>query len=95
MNDERETNDSDLHADPVAGTVIGQLPVTLAVDGRSLKRRAIACAVLAAASLCGYAAAPTLWPVAALAVLLALAVSPSSSRRDARWHCMSTKRVSG
>lgn len=73
MNDARETNDSGLDVDPVAETVIGQLPVMLAVDSRSLKRRAIACAVLAAASMCGYAAAPTLWPVAALAVLLALA----------------------
>ncbi|CAB3759489.1 aspartyl-tRNA synthetase [Burkholderia puraquae] len=73
MNDERETTDSGWRADPVAGTIAGQLPVTLAVDSRSLKRRAIVCAVLAAAMLCGYAAAPALWPVAALAALLALA----------------------
>ncbi|AXF20579.1 aspartyl-tRNA synthetase [Burkholderia pyrrocinia] len=73
MNDERETNDSNWHVDPVAGTVTGPLPVTLAVDSRSLKRRAAVCTVLAAASMGGYAAAPTLWPVAALAVLLALA----------------------
>ena len=32
MNDERETTDSGWHVDPVAGTVIGALPVTLAVD---------------------------------------------------------------
>ncbi|VWB75465.1 aspartyl-tRNA synthetase [Burkholderia lata] len=86
MNDEGETTDSGWHVDPVAGTVVGPLPVTLAVDGRSLKRRAIACAVLAAASLCGYAAAPALWPVAALAVLLALAGAAffvSSRRRMA------------
>ncbi|VWD09080.1 aspartyl-tRNA synthetase [Burkholderia lata] len=73
MNDESEANDSGWHVDPVSGTVVGQLPVTLAVDGRSLRRKAIACAVLAAASLCGYAAAPALWPVAVLAVLLVLA----------------------
>lgn len=73
MNDERETADSGWHVDPVAGTIAGQLPVTLAVDSRSLQKRAIACAVLAAAGLCGYAAEPALWPVAALAVLLALA----------------------
>ncbi|WP_175955509.1 aspartyl-tRNA synthetase [Burkholderia sp. BCC0405] len=88
MNDESETADSGWHVDPVAGTVVGQLPVTLAVDGRSLKRRAIACAVLAAASLCGYAAAPALWPVAALAVLLALAgaLFLVSSRRRMALH---------
>ncbi|MCA8294704.1 aspartyl-tRNA synthetase [Burkholderia sp. AU30198] len=86
MNDERETADSGWHVDPVAGTVAGQLPVTLAVDSRSLKRRAIACALLAAAGLCGYAAAPALWPVAALAGLLALAGAAffvSSRRRMA------------
>lgn len=88
MNDESETTDSGWHVDPVAGTVIGQLPVTLAVDGRSLKRRAIACAVLAAACLCGYAAAPALWPVAALAALLALAGAAFfvSSRRRMALH---------
>ncbi|MEN2469762.1 aspartyl-tRNA synthetase [Burkholderia sp. GS2Y] len=88
MNSEHETNDSGLHVDPVAGTVIGQLPVTLAVDSRSLKRRAIVCAVLAAASLCGYAADPALWPVAALAVLLALASAAFfvSSRRKMALH---------
>ena len=88
MNDESEPTDSGWHVDPVAGTVVGQLPVTLAVDGRSLKRRAIACAVLAAASLCGYAAAPALWPVAALAVLLALAgaLFLVSSRRRMALH---------
>lgn len=88
MNDENETTDSGWHVDPVAGTVIGQLPVTLAVDGRSLRRRAIACAVLAAASLCGYAAAPALWPVAALAALLALAGAAFfvSSRRRMALH---------
>lgn len=73
MKDALESIDSGWHVDPVAGTIIGQLPVTLSVDSRSLKRRAIACMVLAAASLCGYAAAPALWPVAALAGLLALA----------------------
>ncbi|HDR9483554.1 TPA: aspartyl-tRNA synthetase [Burkholderia aenigmatica] len=73
MNDERETADSGWYVDPVAGTVAGQLPVTLAVDSRGLKKRAVACAVLAAAGLSGYAAEPALWPVAALAVLLALA----------------------
>ncbi|UXU89342.1 aspartyl-tRNA synthetase [Burkholderia sp. S-53] len=86
MNDARETNDSGLHVDPDARTVIGELPVTLAVDGGSLKRRAIVCAVLAAASIGGYAADPTLWPVAALAVLLALAGAAffvSSRRRMA------------
>ncbi|OXI91157.1 aspartyl-tRNA synthetase [Burkholderia sp. AU31652] len=87
MNDESETTDSSgWHVDPDAGTVVGRLPVTLAVDGRSLKGRAIACAVLAVASLCGYAAAPALWPVAALAVLLALAGAAffvSSRRRMA------------
>ncbi|MCA8257973.1 aspartyl-tRNA synthetase [Burkholderia sp. AU31624] len=87
MNDESETTDSaGWHVDSDAGTVVGPLPVTLAVDGRSLKRRAIACAVLAVASLCGYAAAPALWPVAALAVLLALAGAAffvSSRRRMA------------
>ncbi|VWD32084.1 aspartyl-tRNA synthetase [Burkholderia contaminans] len=87
MNDESETADSSgWHDDPDAGAVVGRLPVTLAVDGRSLKGRAIACAVLAVASLCGYAAAPALWPVAALAVLLALAGAAffvSSRRRMA------------
>lgn len=73
MKDALESTDSGWHVDPVAGTIAGQLPVTLAVDGRSLKRRAIVCMLLAAASLCGYAAAPALWPVAALAGLLALA----------------------
>ncbi|VWC71625.1 aspartyl-tRNA synthetase [Burkholderia lata] len=88
MNDESETTDSGWHVDPVAGTVIGQLPVTLAVDGRSLKRRAIACAVLAVACLCGYAVAPALWPVAALAALLALAGAAFfvSSRRRMALH---------
>lgn len=86
MNDESETTDSGWHVDPDAGTVVGQLPMTLAVDGRSLRRRAIVCAILAVASLCGYAAAPALWPVAALAVLLALAGAAffvSSRRRMA------------
>nr|WP_230954110.1 hypothetical protein [Burkholderia cepacia] len=73
MKDALESTDSGWHVDPVAGTIAGQLPVTLAVDGRSLKRRAIVCMVLAAASVCGYATAPALWPVAALAGLLALA----------------------
>jgi len=83
MNDERDTKDSGWHVDPVTGTVIGALPVTLAVDSRSLKRRAVGCAGLAAASLCGYVAAPTLWPVAALAALLGLASAALfvSSRR--------------
>ncbi|NTZ87081.1 aspartyl-tRNA synthetase [Burkholderia metallica] len=83
MNDERETTDSGWHVDPVAGTVTGSLPVTLAVDGRSLKSRAVVCAGLAAASLCGYVAAPTLWPVAALAALLGLSSAALfvSSRR--------------
>lgn len=67
MNDERETTDSGWHVDLVDGTVTGSLPVTLAVDSRSLKSRAAVCAGLAAATLCGYVAAPTLWPVAALA----------------------------
>lgn len=87
MNDESETADSaGWHVDPDAGTVVGRLPMMLAVDVRSLKGRAIACAVLAVASLCGYAAAPALWPVAALAVLLALAGAAffvSSRRRMA------------
>lgn len=87
MNDESETTGSSgWHVDPDAETVVGRLPMTLAVDGRSLKGRAIACAVLAVASLCGYAAAPALWPVAALAVLLALAGAAffvSSRRRMA------------
>ncbi|MBR8379774.1 aspartyl-tRNA synthetase [Burkholderia cenocepacia] len=72
MNDAHEMTDSGWHVDPVAGTVTGSLPVTLAVDSRSLKSRAAVCAGLAAATVCGYVAAPTLWPVAALAVLLAL-----------------------
>lgn len=88
MNDESETADSGWHVDPVAETVVGQLPMTLAVDSRSLKRRAIVCAVLAVASLCGFAAAPALWPVAALAVLLALAGAAFfvSSRRRMALH---------
>ncbi len=90
MDDERETTESGWHIDPVAGTVAGRLPVTLAVDSRSLKRRAIACAVLAAAMLCIYAAAPALWPVAALAALLALALAGVaffvSSRRRMALH---------
>ncbi|MDR0243205.1 MAG: aspartyl-tRNA synthetase [Burkholderia sp.] len=88
MNDEHATHDSGVHADPADGTVIGQLPVTLAVDGRSLKRRAVVCAVLAAASLCGYAADPTLWPVAALAAMLVLASAAFfiSSRRKMALH---------
>ncbi|VWD60903.1 aspartyl-tRNA synthetase [Burkholderia contaminans] len=88
MNDESETADSGWHVDPVAETVVGQLPMTLAVDGRSLKRRAIVCAVLAVASLCGFAAAPALWPVAALALLLALAGAAFfvSSRRRMALH---------
>jgi hypothetical protein len=88
MNDESEVTDSGWYVNPDSGTVGGQLPVTLAVDGRSLRRRAIACAVLATASLCGYAAAPALWPVAALAVLLALAGAAFfvSSRRRMALH---------
>ncbi|WP_322083170.1 aspartyl-tRNA synthetase [Burkholderia sp. BCC1972] len=88
MSDEHAASDSGLHVDPAGGTVLGPLPVTLAVDGRSLKRRAVACAVLAAASLCGYAADPTLWPVAALAALLALASGAffASSRRKLALH---------
>ncbi|VWB65359.1 aspartyl-tRNA synthetase [Burkholderia lata] len=73
MDEERESTESGGYVDPVAGTIAGRLPVTLAVDSRSLKGRAVVCAVLAAASLCGYVAVPALWPVAALAVLLALA----------------------
>lgn len=88
MNDEHATHDSGMHLDPAGGTVLGPLPVTLAVDGRSLKRRAVVCAVLAAASLCGYAADPALWPVAALAALLALASGAffASSRRKLALH---------
>lgn len=88
MNDESETSDSGWHVDADAGTVVGQLPVTLAVDGRSLRRRAIVCAMVAVATLCGYAAAPALWPVAALAVLLALAGAAFfvSSRRRMALH---------
>jgi len=88
MNDESETADSGWHVDPVAETVVGQLPMTLAVDGRSRKGRAVVCAVLAVASLCGFAAAPALWPVAALAVLLALAGAAFfvSSRRRMALH---------
>lgn len=88
MKDALESTDSGWHVDPVAGTIAGQLPVTLAVDGRSLKRRAIVCMVLAAASVCGYAAAPALWPVAALAGLLALAGGAFfvSSRRRMALH---------
>ncbi|MFH5254272.1 aspartyl-tRNA synthetase [Burkholderia semiarida] len=86
MTDERKPTDSGRHVDPDAETVIGALPVTLAVDSRSLKSRAIVCAGLAAASLCGYVAAPALWPVAALAALLGLASAAlfvSSRRRMA------------
>jgi len=68
-----ETNDSGWHVDPVAGTVISALPVVLPVDGRSFRRKAIICAVLAGLAACGYAADRTLWPVAALAAVLALA----------------------
>nr|WP_249189775.1 aspartyl-tRNA synthetase [Burkholderia ambifaria] len=45
-----ETDDSAWHVDPVAGTVIGALPVVLPVDGRSFRRKAIVSAVLALAS---------------------------------------------
>jgi hypothetical protein len=86
MNDERETTDSGRHVDSVAGALAGSLPITLAVDSRSLKSRAVVCAALAAATLCGYAAALALWPVAALAVLLGLASAAlfvSSRRRMA------------
>ncbi|MDF3081049.1 aspartyl-tRNA synthetase [Burkholderia sola] len=83
MNDERETTDSGWHVDPVAGTLIGALPMALAVDSRSLKSRTAVCAGLAAASLCGYVAVPALWPLAALAALLGLASAALfvSSRR--------------
>ncbi|WP_176048120.1 aspartyl-tRNA synthetase [Burkholderia sp. BCC1644] len=88
MNEELTTNDSGLPGDPAEGTVIGQLPMTLAVDGRSLKSRAMVCTVLALASLCGYAADPTLWPVAVLAAMLVLAsaVFFISSRRKMALH---------
>ncbi|MGS0894163.1 aspartyl-tRNA synthetase [Burkholderia stagnalis] len=70
MKEAIEANDS---AEAGESLVIGELPITLAVDSRSLRRKAIVCAVLALLVACGYAADPTLWPVAALAVLLALA----------------------
>ncbi|AFQ48264.1 hypothetical protein [Burkholderia cepacia] len=73
MNDASETNESIWHVDPVAGTVTGALPLVLPVDSRSFRRKAIVCAVLTILVACGYAADRTLWPVAALATLLALA----------------------
>jgi len=51
MDEEHESTDSGGYVDPVAGTIAGRLPVTLAVDSRSLKGRAVVCAVPAAASL--------------------------------------------
>ncbi|WP_322023945.1 aspartyl-tRNA synthetase [Burkholderia sp. BCC1977] len=72
MNEASETDDSVWRVDPVAGTVIGALPMVLPVDSPSFRRKAIICAVLAGLVACGYAADLTLWPVAALAVLLAL-----------------------
>ncbi|WP_448166585.1 aspartyl-tRNA synthetase [Burkholderia ambifaria] len=73
VSDASETDDSGWHVDPVAGTVIGALPVVLPVDARSFRRKAIVSAVLAGLAVCGYAADRTLWPVGALAVVLALA----------------------
>ncbi|MFP3617185.1 aspartyl-tRNA synthetase, partial [Paraburkholderia sp. SIMBA_050] len=73
VSDASETDDSGWHVDPVAGTVIGALPLVLPVDGRSFRRKAIVSAVLAGLAVCGYAADRTLWPVGALAVVLALA----------------------
>lgn len=72
MNEASEADDCSWHVDPVAGTVIGALPMVLPVDSRSFRRKAIVCAVLAGLVACGYAADRTLWPVAALAALLAL-----------------------
>lgn len=72
MSDASETNDGVWHVDPVAGTVTGALPVVLPVDSRSFRRKALVCAVLAVLTACGYAVDVTLWPVAALAALLAL-----------------------
>ncbi|RQR38715.1 aspartyl-tRNA synthetase [Burkholderia sp. Bp9143] len=72
MNETSETNDSVWHVDPVAGTLTGALPVVLSVDSSSFRRKAIVCAVLAGLVAFGYAADRTLWPVAALAALLAL-----------------------
>lgn len=73
MNDASETKLPGWQIDPVAGTMSGELPVTLAVDSRSMKPKAIVCIVLAVAAACGYAADTTLWPAAVLAALLALA----------------------
>ncbi|EGD03236.1 hypothetical protein B1M_17460, partial [Burkholderia sp. TJI49] len=52
MNDANETKLPGWQIDPVAGTMSGELPVTLAVDSRSMKPKAIVCIVLAVAAAC-------------------------------------------